>query len=196
MHEFYDGFKKELDKAGHSEREISYTGGICPKDGGRLVYKFGKMGKFISCENYPTCDFIENLPEENAEMAALQKRFEGRPCPEGGTIVIKRGRFGYFLASSEYPKVKRISSIPDPIQEILQEKLGQKKYELCQGGNLIVKKYSKFGKVNYFLACDNYPTVKHTENISAEAMAEAQAILDEQSAKAQEKADKDHPEEH
>lgn len=34
--------------------------GICPKCGGKLVYKKGKYGRFQGCSNYPNCRYIKN----------------------------------------------------------------------------------------------------------------------------------------
>lgn len=34
--------------------------GICPKCGGKLVYKKGKYGTFQGCSNYPDCRYIKN----------------------------------------------------------------------------------------------------------------------------------------
>ncbi len=33
--------------------------GICPKCGGKLVYKKGKYGRFQGCSNYPNCRYIK-----------------------------------------------------------------------------------------------------------------------------------------
>ena len=34
--------------------------GICPKCGGKLVYKKGKYGRFQGCSNYPNCRYTKN----------------------------------------------------------------------------------------------------------------------------------------
>jgi hypothetical protein len=35
--------------------------GICPKCGGMLIHRQGKYGEFISCINYPSCRFTQNI---------------------------------------------------------------------------------------------------------------------------------------
>lgn len=76
----------------------------CPKDGGDLVIRTGRFGKFISCANYPKCKHIENTdtPNQDDEHAIT--------CPEcnKGKIVAKKGRFGLFYSCSNYPECKTI----------------------------------------------------------------------------------------
>lgn len=172
MKQFYTGFLKELEKAGHAKQEVIYTGNTCPECGGKLIYKFSKTWKFVGCENYPTCKYTSQTEEEKSVLDTLKAKYEGKPCPEGGTIVVKIGRFGPFLTSSEYPKVKRISGIPDEKMEALQKEYGGKKCEKCGKGKMMVKKSNRWGKTTYFLACNKYPDCKHTINIKEEAKEE------------------------
>ncbi|HKJ37176.1 MAG TPA: type I DNA topoisomerase, partial [Anaerolineales bacterium] len=55
IHEFYHPFAKDLAKAQAempvTKREPEKIGRICPDDGGDLVIRFGRYGKFISCAN-------------------------------------------------------------------------------------------------------------------------------------------------
>jgi DNA topoisomerase-1 len=77
---------------------------VCPKDGGVLVVRTGRYGKFISCKNYPKCKYIENLDKpKNDESNIL--------CPECGVghIVTKKNRYGsWFYACDNYPKCKTL----------------------------------------------------------------------------------------
>ena len=84
----------------------------CPKCGatakpkakkhGVLVEREGKFGKFISCNNYPKCKYIEADPEEEA------RKNSGVKCPEckDGNMIERRGRFGLFYSCSNYPTCK------------------------------------------------------------------------------------------
>lgn len=59
MHEFYHPFADDLKKA-QAEMPVTKSGPepigrICPEDGGELVIRYGRFGKFISCSNFPTC---------------------------------------------------------------------------------------------------------------------------------------------
>ena len=85
---------------------LKETGEICPecgeKEGGKLVEREGRFGKFISCSRYPKCKYIKTSPEEEA------KKKTGVMCPECkvGEIVERRGKFGLFYSCSDYPKCK------------------------------------------------------------------------------------------
>lgn len=82
------------------------TGEMCPDcgatEGGKLVEREGRYGKFIACSRYPKCKYIKTSPEEEA------KKKTGITCPEckTGEIVERRGRFGAFYSCSNYPKCK------------------------------------------------------------------------------------------
>ena len=75
---------------------------VCPLDGGQLLIRVGKYGKFISCKNYPKCKHIENIAGPGDENALT--------CPEckQGKIVSKKGRFGVFYSCNNYPTCKTI----------------------------------------------------------------------------------------
>lgn len=80
-------------------------GRVCPKDGGILVIRTGRFGKFISCKNYPKCKHIENIDKpagtDESNIA----------CPEckTGHIVTKKNRFGnWFYACDNYPTCKTL----------------------------------------------------------------------------------------
>ena len=143
LERFYGNFSKNLDKSLETKGKVQEKlGKACPKCGtGELVYKYSKTGKFIGCNRYPECDFIENIhkPGEKEYIDALKKEYEGKPCPEGGTIVVKIGRFGPFLSSSLYPKVKWIGKIPDPKLAKLEEAHGGGKCDKCETGIMHVK---------------------------------------------------------
>lgn len=98
MKEFYDSFAKQLDtvkSAARVEIPTEETGEKCPKDGAPLVVRVGKFGKFISCKNFPTCDFKKPFVEETPYT-----------CPkDSGKIIAKKTRKGRtFYGCSNYPK--------------------------------------------------------------------------------------------
>ena len=99
IHEFYQPFAKDL---AHAQAEMPVTkrepekiGRICPDDGGDLVIRFGRYGKFISCGNFPTCRYTEPWLEKI-----------GIHCPQDhGEIVIKKTRKGRtFYGCANYPE--------------------------------------------------------------------------------------------
>ncbi len=67
----------------------------CPKDGAKLVKRTGRYGEFVSCSNYPKCDYVK-------------RETTGIACPKPGCkgeIVIKKSRRGkVFYGCSNYPK--------------------------------------------------------------------------------------------
>ena len=99
IHEFYHPFAKDLAKAQAempvTKREPEKIGRSCPDDGGDLVIRFGRYGKFISCGNFPTCRYTEPWLEKI-----------GITCPkDGGDIVIKKTRKGRtFYGCANYPE--------------------------------------------------------------------------------------------
>jgi DNA topoisomerase-1 len=98
VHEFYHPFAEDLKKAQAempvTKREPEKIGRICPEDGGELVIRFGRYGKFISCGNFPTCRYTEPWLEKI-----------GIYCPKDhGDIVEKKTRKGRtFYGCANYP---------------------------------------------------------------------------------------------
>ncbi len=103
-------YMRKIEKDGSSTEVLKEApevveGKVCPKDGGTLVIRTGRYGKFISCANYPKCKHIENLdkPADSDEP--------GVKCPEckDGTLVMKKNRYGnYFYACNNYPDCKTL----------------------------------------------------------------------------------------
>ncbi|HXS15269.1 MAG TPA: type I DNA topoisomerase [Candidatus Saccharimonadales bacterium] len=96
--EFYTPFSEKLKtvaKADRVEIPAEETGEMCPKDGAPLVVRVGKFGKFISCKNFPTCDFKKQYVEETPYL-----------CPkDNGKIIVKKTKKGRpFYGCSNYPK--------------------------------------------------------------------------------------------
>ena len=96
--EFYEPFK-ELVRTAQAEIPITKSGPepigrICPEDGGQLVIRYGRYGKFISCSNFPACRYTE---------AWLEKI--GVRCPkDGGELVARKTRKGRtFYGCANYP---------------------------------------------------------------------------------------------
>lgn len=110
-------YMRKVDKDGNSEvvappEEVPDR--VCPKDGGKLLIRNGKFGKFISCANYPKCKHIENIDTPEVENAVT--------CPEckKGKVVAKKGRFGLFYSCNNYPTCKTIFKY-EPIAETCPE---------------------------------------------------------------------------
>lgn len=71
---------------------------ICPKDGAKLVVRQGRFGEFISCSNYPKCDYIK-------------RETTGITCPKcgKGEIAVKKSKRGkVFYGCTNYPKCDEV----------------------------------------------------------------------------------------
>jgi DNA topoisomerase-1 len=98
MKEFWEPFSVDLAKA-QAEMPVTKSGPEpigrqCPEDGGELVIRYGRFGKFISCANFPTCRYTEPWLEKI-----------GVKCPkDGGEMVERKTRRGRtFYGCLNYP---------------------------------------------------------------------------------------------
>lgn len=101
--EFYKPFHKKVDEAGAADRAqvpVEETGELCPTcgatEGGKIVIRSGRFGKFKSCSRYPECDFKQNIVD----------KVDGVVCPlcQQGEVIIKNSRWGKsFFGCGRYP---------------------------------------------------------------------------------------------
>jgi DNA topoisomerase-1 len=101
LRDFYTPFKKELDiqKGDSSILKIEDdVKGICPLDGGNLISRFSRFGKFIACANYPKCKYTKSIV----------KTVKNRKCPlDDGDVVVKFTKSKKrFYGCGNYPKCK------------------------------------------------------------------------------------------
>jgi DNA topoisomerase-1 len=98
LHEFYRPFAEDVKKAQAEmpvmKSEPEPIGRKCPEDGGELVIRYGRFGKFISCANFPTCRYTEPWLEKIGVL-----------CPkDGGELVERKTRKGRtFFGCENYP---------------------------------------------------------------------------------------------
>jgi DNA topoisomerase-1 len=108
-----------VENAERAQIPVEKTGEKCPtcgdKEGGEVVLRTGKYGKFKSCSRYPDCDYTEDYTET----------LDDRPCPlcAEGEIVIKNTRWGKkFYGCSRYPECDWASwKKPEPGLKVTQE---------------------------------------------------------------------------
>ena len=107
---FYGPFEKELAHAKDNMRKVKgetvKTSEVCDKCGKPMVIKWGRLGRFLSCSDFPTCRFAKPIPS-------------GVDCPEpgcGGMLIERRSKRGrHFYGCSNYPKCRHISRrLPSP----------------------------------------------------------------------------------
>lgn len=120
INQFYQPFSKQIEevteKADRVKIPVEETGEICPecgeKEGGKLVIRSGRFGKFISCSRFPECRYTNNLVEKLDEVSC--------PLCGQGEVVVKRSRWGrQFYGCSRYPECDWASSRkPNPGDKI------------------------------------------------------------------------------
>jgi DNA topoisomerase-1 len=100
---FYQPFIKKIkevdETAERAKVPVEETGEPCPlchaTDGGQVVLRTGKYGKFKSCSRYPDCKFTE----------PVLVTVENRACPVCGEPVLEKlGRFGKYYTCARYPE--------------------------------------------------------------------------------------------
>jgi len=148
MHEFYHPFSEDLKKA-QAEMPVTKSGPEpigrqCPEDGGELVIRYGRFGKFISCSNFPNCRYTEPwlekigilCPKDQGELIERKTRkgrtFYGcenypncdftswkrplkQPCPKcGGLLVIASKREAQCTNCQEVFRLEEI--VPETVE--------------------------------------------------------------------------------
>ena len=151
MKAFYDNFSKELERAKLQMRDVKReeipTDIVCEKCKANMVIKWGKMGEFLACPNYPECKNTSNFKRDESgkiEIVVEELELSDETCPKcSKQMVVRRGKYGRFLACSDYPECKGTKAISIGI-----------KCPTCKEGD-ISERRSKKGKV--FYGCTAYP---------------------------------------
>ncbi|MBU1151934.1 type I DNA topoisomerase [Patescibacteria group bacterium] len=162
IREFYEPFHAtilEKDKSLKKEDVVKNeeTDEICEKCGAKMVTKFGRFGRFLSCSGYPECKNAKPLEgseqakmEESPQVLELKKKFKGKKCDKcKSDMEVKTGRFGPFLGCSNYPECKNIM----PILVFSGVKCPK-----CTNGQLIERRTKKGGRI--FWGCNKFPKCK------------------------------------
>ncbi len=101
LRDFYTPFKKELDIKKEDSSVLKIEDdikGICPEDGGNLISRFSRFGKFIACANYPKCKYTKSIV----------KIVKNRKCPlcQADVVVKFTKTKKRFYGCGNYPKCK------------------------------------------------------------------------------------------
>ncbi|MFH1407758.1 MAG: type I DNA topoisomerase [Patescibacteria group bacterium] len=99
--EFYDPFEKLLNEKQDAIKKSDYTvletmEEKCPKCSSPLIVKLGKYGRFVSCSDYPKCDYLRPIIEKTGIKCPK--------CKDGDIIVRKTKKGKTFYGCSAYPK--------------------------------------------------------------------------------------------
>lgn len=202
MDDFYKPFSHDLEILDTKSKAIKeslneMTDIVCDKCGKKMMIKWGRNGRFLSCTGYPKCKNAQPLPGEQQQYQELA---EGKFCSVcKAPMVVKSSKYGKFLGCSRYPECTNIMPITLGIKcpkcnegEIVERKAQksrkkffgcsrypdcdfisnskprEQKCEMC-GNNYLLEKYTK--KKGSYLEC---PECKHT--ISMEENQEVEAV--------------------
>jgi DNA topoisomerase-1 len=169
LHDFYELFSRELDKAKEGmrnvKREETPTDLVCEKCNSAMVIKWGKNGRFLCCSNYPDCKNTMNFThDENGKIKHVETQTTEVKCNKcGKAMLVKEGRFGQFLACSGYPECKNtMNAAKNENGEIVaaEAPTTNEVCELC-GKPLAVKR----GRYGQFLGCTGYPECKNIKKM-------------------------------
>lgn len=104
LKDFWDKFSARVEDSSKTTeaKVLEEVGRNCPECGGKLIYRWSRFGKFISCENFPTCKYSESLVKKEPPKEV------GRNCPQcEKPLIIRKSRFGSeFIGCSGYPNCK------------------------------------------------------------------------------------------
>lgn len=106
LRDFFPLFKSKIDEATLKiEKVKEFTDKVCQKCGGRLIVKWSRRGKFLSCEHYPTCEYAETI---TTDVMCPQ-------CKEGKLIERRNKRGQNFYGCSKFPECRYTSRTLDPL---------------------------------------------------------------------------------
>jgi DNA topoisomerase-1 len=173
--EFYTPFKKNLDeKEASVEKQIEISTTPCPHCGKPMIIKFGRMGKFLACPE-PGVKVTLPMPEEAAQIKALEEKTKGERCPIcEKPMKVRRGRFGFFLGCVDYPACKGVSRIWDKTGFKCPACLASPDRSE-KPGDIVLKKSRGRGKP--FFACTRYPDCTFLMNKKPESEEDLQAAF-------------------
>ena len=163
LHEFYDPFKDLLAKAGE-EMETTRSQPSeykCPLCEEQMVYRWGKMGRFLSCSKYPDCKGTLNVNRQGVPIVSGAGEMECELC--GKPMILRQSRTGIFLGCSGYPECRNTVACDEngqPLKLVEESDLTQP-CDVCGQGTLIVKWKGR----RAFLGCNAYPQCKNTAQI-------------------------------
>ncbi len=97
LSDFYPPFQKKVETAlGSLTKEVEYSDKTCKTCGAKLVIKWSRRGRFLSCERFPKCRYAESITS-------------GVACPDckEGQLIERRNKRGQnFYGCSRFPQCR------------------------------------------------------------------------------------------
>lgn len=149
MGTFWKPFEKTLEAAKKSMKNLKAqevpTDIVCDKCQHKMVIKWGKMGSFLACSNYPECKNTQDFKKDDqGKIVIIPKEYIDKKCEKcASPLVIKSGKFGKFVACSNYPTCKYTTAVTIGIN-----------CPECKTGE-IAQKQSRFRRI--FYSCNRWP---------------------------------------
>lgn len=146
---FWKPFEKTLEKAKEHMKNVKRqevpTNIKCEKCTHTMVIKWGKMGSFLGCSNYPECKNTQDFKKDDkGNIVIVPKEFTDKKCDLcSEPLIVKNGKFGKFLACSDYPNCKFTAPITIGIH-----------CPECKEGE-IAQKQSRYRRL--FYSCNKWP---------------------------------------
>jgi DNA topoisomerase-1 len=146
---FWKPFEKTLEVAKKQMKNLKQqevpTDIQCEKCQHHMVIKWGKLGSFLACSNYPDCKNTQDFrKDDQGKIVIIPKEFTDKKCEKcQKPLVVKNGKYGKFLACSDYPNCKFTQAITMGIP-----------CPTCKDGE-IAQKRSKYGR--FFYSCNRWP---------------------------------------
>lgn len=176
--EFFDPFEKGLAIAGKNMKKITVepkdSGEVCKLDGGKMLIRESRFGKYLCCEHFPKCRFKISLDSNGQKIVPQNTDEKCAKC--GAPMAVKIGRRGKFLACTAYPNCRNIIGLDREGNKVFrpEPKATDIKCEKCKS-----MMWLRVGKRGPFLACSAFPKCHNIKKVAAadypEAMAEAAA---------------------
>jgi DNA topoisomerase-1 len=131
---FWKPFEKTLEAAKKNMKNVKRqevpTDIKCEKCTHGMVIKWGKLGSFLACSNYPECKNTQDFKkDDHGKIVIIPKEFTDKKCEKcANPMVVKSGKFGKFLACSDYPNCKFTQAVSIGVQcpECKQGELAQR----------------------------------------------------------------------
>ncbi len=174
LNEFYVPFKELLDKA-HTEMEpvrAEPSEYKCPQCGKEMVYRWARVGRFLSCTGYPECTGAYNIDREGKAVVPKSVGVKCEQC--GGDMLLRQSRHGPFLGCSAYPDCSNTIACDEqgvPLQLVTEAQLDEP-CDACGEGTLKVRRSG----MRTFLGCDRYPNCKNSKPLPKGVRLERKAV--------------------
>ena len=165
LHEFYDPFRDLLARAGE-EMEATRSQPSqyeCPECKAQMVYRWGKLGRFLSCSRYPDCKGTLNVNRNGEPIIPEAGERNCELC--GKPMILRQSRNGVFFGCSGYPECRNTIGCDEngkPL-EVVEEHALTQPCDTCGEGTMRVKWKGR----RAFLGCDRYPQCKNTAPVPA-----------------------------